>query len=135
MVDEPLDDFLGPVSLVRGPTKTYSAPAATKRSTRSWAEGAIDLGDPRGGELLEVEPRVEDVDVEAVLVGGVAEPAEAPAEGAAVRPADVGDPDPRRNRVGGPVLGDHRESRSRVSAPRPSGARAGWALCSAESPR
>ena len=38
-----------------------------------------------GGALTPVEPRVVDVRVQPVLVGGVPQPAEAPAEGAAVR--------------------------------------------------
>jgi hypothetical protein len=72
-------------------------------------EDPVDLGDLRGAELEEVPPRVEDVDVDPVLMGGVSEPAEALAEVASVGPAEIGDPDPRRAGIRRPVLGDHRE--------------------------
>ena len=107
--DEPLDDLLRPGELGAGADEDELGAGGDEAVDEVLGQGAIDLGDPRGGELPQVEPRVEDVDVDAVLVGGVAEPPEALPEVAPVRPAEIGDPDPRPSRVGRPVLGDHRE--------------------------
>ena len=114
----------GPRRPVRGPTKTLTAPARTKRSTRSCASARSIWADAGRRQLLPVAARVVDVDVEAVLVRGVAEPAEPRPEVAAARPAEVADPDPRRVRVGEPVLGEdaqHRahEARRAPAAPGP----------------
>ena len=71
-------------------------------------ECAVDLCRCSRSELEPVQTRVEDVDVEPVLVRGVTEPAEAGTEVAAVRPAEIADPDARRLGMRGSELGRHR---------------------------
>jgi hypothetical protein len=72
-------------------------------------ERPVDFPWPPCRELLSVESRVVDVDVEPVLVRRVAAAAEALVEDPAVRSAEVADPDPRRIRMRGEVLVEHHQ--------------------------
>ena len=76
---------------------------------------AVDQRGLVGAALEPVERAGRDVGVEPVLVRGVAEPAVARAERAAVRPREVPDPDARRAGVRGAVLVRSRVSRVRMS--------------------
>lgn len=63
-------------------------------------ESLVDLADALGRPFTSVAPRVEDVNVEPVLVGGMADAAEAAPKLAAVRAAEVTDSNARRPGVG-----------------------------------
>jgi hypothetical protein len=82
-------------------------------------ERAVDLPDGLRRQQGAVDPRIEDVDVEAVLMRDVPEAAEVRAERPAVGQAEVADEDPRRARVGEAVVAQHRqqEGEQAVGAP------------------
>ena len=94
----------GPCRCRCGPTKTFTAPAATKRSTRSCASVWSTSDGLVARASVAVLARVEDVGVEPVLVRRVAEPAEVAAELAAVGARQVHDPDALGAVTVGPVL-------------------------------
>ena len=81
----------GPLRPVFGPTKISAAPAAREAVDQLLCERAVDVGGVPWCDLAPVGARVVDVDVEAVLVAGVADVAELGSEVAAVRAAEVAD--------------------------------------------
>ena len=104
---------------MRRPTNANCAPRATKRLTRSCARGRSTSADARRRQQQPVGARIEDVDVEAVLMRRVPEAAEVRAERAAPGPAEVADQHGRRAGVGEPVVaqaGDQ-ERQQPVGAP------------------
>ncbi len=74
----------GPVSRVFGPTKIVTRPRREEAVDELLRERAVDLGGVARGALAAVRARVVDVHVQAVLVAGVADVAEARPEVAAV---------------------------------------------------
>ena len=87
-------------------------------------EPPVDLCGSDRLELTAVEPRVIDVDVEAVLVAEVTEASVASAERATSRPREVADAEARRLRMRRPELPEHAQERvnepvAAVPPPRP----------------
>ncbi len=75
-------------------------------------EHAVDLPWRVRAALAPVSSRVVDVDVEPVLVRGVAEPAESPAESTAARPGEVPHADSCGFRMRGAILAQDAQERA-----------------------
>jgi hypothetical protein len=93
------------------------------------SQRVVDLGRVVDGALAAVAARVVHVDVEPVLVRGVADAPELRAEVAAVRAAQVADADARRPRVrGGVRVDDPKDGADDASIPEPAPASVGLSL-------
>src|ERR687886_543181 len=91
---EHLNDGRGTAQPRVRPNEDASGPRADEEVDERLREPKVDLRHLQGRALASVQPRVVDVDVQAVLMRDVAR-----TEPASVRPAEVPDADPRRTGV------------------------------------
>jgi hypothetical protein len=101
---EHLDDRRRPTKACVGPDEDSIGSSSNEEVDQHLREAKIDLANTQRRPFPPVEPRVVHVDVEAVLMRGVAR-----AEPAAVRLAEVSDANSRRAGVPGGIGGDNVE--------------------------
>jgi hypothetical protein len=104
MAAEHLDDGLRPAKACVRPDEDSFSSSSNEQVDQRLREPKIDLANPQRRPFPPVEPWVVHVDVEAVLMRGVAR-----AEPAAVRLAEVSDAHTRRAGVAGGIGGDDAE--------------------------
>ena len=119
MAAEHLDDRRRPAKAGVGPDEDSFGSSSNEEVDQRLGEPKIDLANAQRRPFPPVAPWVVDVDVEAVLMRGVARP-----EPAAVRLAEVSDAHPRRARMAGRISGDDAEDDANqlVGPPAPPGA-------------
>jgi hypothetical protein len=101
---EHLDNGLRPAKPCAGPDEDSFSSSSNEEVDQRLGQPKINLANTHRRPLPPVEPWVVHVDIEAVLMRGVAR-----AEPAAVRLAEVSDAHPRRARVAGGIGGDDAE--------------------------